>query len=435
MILLHLSDLHFRKDEVGSALDPNAHLRNEIVRDAERLCSQWGRPPDAIVISGDLAYAALDEEYEFALSWLNDFCTRTGSELSKVFVVPGNHDVLRNVAARKVVQSLHRDIRNSEIGTRQIIIAGLLKDADAGRLLYESLSNYNNFANRFFCDLLPPERTMARRDLILNDGSKLRLCGLNSVFASSESDDKIRKLHVDPAALQIQREYGVEYVAICHHPYSWLEEGDTLRDHLNDVARLHLFGHEHTNRIEVTRDWIRIQASAAHPDRTELGWEPGYNVIDLQVVGSGTDRWLESKIHVRVWQQRPGQFRPKMDGDYDFIQHSIKLDPWNQETHIMRASQASGIGAATRVTEETGSDTAVRPEVNNMDLLRDVSIRFFGLNLSQKSAIAGKLDLFEEDDVGQPDFERFRRVLIRARDRGQINELVREIEHYKDLRL
>jgi len=31
----------------------------------------------------------------------------------------------------------------------------LLLDADAARLLYESLDNYNAFAQQFFCDLLP----------------------------------------------------------------------------------------------------------------------------------------------------------------------------------------------------------------------------------------------------------------------------------------
>src|ERR1035441_7179038 len=44
------------------------------------------------------------------------------------------------------------------------------------------------------------------------------------------------------------------------------------------VARLHLFGHDHTSRIVPGRDWVQVSASAAHPDRTEPGWEPGYNL-------------------------------------------------------------------------------------------------------------------------------------------------------------
>ena len=67
-----------------------------------------------------------------------------------------------------------------------------------------------------------------------------------------------------------------------------------------------------------------------------------------------------------------------------------------------------------------------------MDTLRDVSIRFFKLTLSQKSAIAGKLNLLEEEDANQPDFERFRRVLIRARDRGLVSALDREVREAAD---
>ena len=62
-----------------------------------------------------------------------------------------------------------------------------------------------------------------------------------------------------------------------------------------------------------------------------------------------------------------------------------------------------------------------------MDTLRDISIKFFKLTLSQKSAIAGKLNLLEEEDANQPDFERFRRVFLRARDRGLVDDLDREV--------
>ena len=45
----------------------------------------------------------------------------------------------------------------------------------------------------------------------------------------------------------------------------------------------------------------------------------------------------------------------------------------------------------------------------------------------QKSAIAGKLNLLEEEDADQPDFERFRRVFLRARGRGIVSDLDREV--------
>ncbi len=58
-----------------------------------------------------------------------------------------------------------------------------------------------------------------------------------------------------------------------------------------------------------------------------------------------------------------------------------------------------------------------------MDTLRDVGLRFYRLSFSKKSEIAGRLGLLEEEDVRQPDFERFRRVFIRAHQRGRLDEL------------
>ena len=403
-------------------MDPNAHLRNELLIDVEKMCAKLGSVPESIAISGDIAYAGEQEEYEFAYSWLRKLCTRCGADLTSVFVVPGNHDIVRSVASRTVIQALHRDIKNSSDISIDATIRGLLNDSETRQYLYASLGNYNDFAGQFFCDLLPPKRTQSKRDLTLNDNSILRLVGINSAFVSSASDQP-GDLFVDPASFQIVRERGVENVVLCHHPYEWLRQANTLRDHLNDVARLHLFGHDHTNRIEPARDWFRISASAAHPDRTEPGWEPGYNLIEIEVLGTGTERKLHVNAHVRVWQQRPGQFRAKMDRDVDIFSQTIDLDAWDcpedqgevQATPIVAPTDAAV--QAVNVTQRTDA----------MDTLRNISIRFFRLSLSQKSAIAGKLELLEDEDTGQPDFERFRRVLVRARDRGLISDLDREI--------
>ena len=57
-----------------------------------------------------------------------------------------------------------------------------LQSPEAIRILYTPLDEFNLFAGQFFCDLCAPMRTIATRDLKLNDGSVLRLTGLNSAF-------------------------------------------------------------------------------------------------------------------------------------------------------------------------------------------------------------------------------------------------------------
>ena len=62
-----------------------------------------------------------------------------------------------------------------------------------------------------------------------------------------------------------------------------------------------------------------------------------------------------------------------------------------------------------------------------MNTLRDVGLRFYRLSFSKKSEIAGRLELLEDEDMGQPDFERFRRVFMRAHERGRLDEFAEAV--------
>lgn len=419
MLLLHLSDIHFRAGQIGTAMDPNGHLRSELLRDAQVQCQRIGRAPDAVLVSGDIAFAGEKAEFDYATDWLKTLCEACGTTLASVFVIPGNHDVVRSTASKPVVQALHEAIKTAEPIALNGIIRGLLSDEDAKSALYAALGPYNTFAGQFFCDLLPPERTRATRDLYFKDGSILRITGLNSAFVSSASDDR-GTLFVDPAAFQLERSPGVEHLVLCHHPYSWLGNGRPLNDFLHDVARVHLFGHEHTNRILLARDFVSVAAGAAHPDHEEPNWEPGYNLLELEVDGGDNDRFLTVAVHVRVWQDNPGQFVAKQDRGADAFLNRIALSPW---------IKPEGAVAAPPTAAESNQEDETTPEegADPMDSLRDISVRFFRLTVSQRSAIAGKLELIEDEDANQPDFERSRRVFLRARERNLVEALDREV--------
>lgn len=154
LLILHFSDIHFRKSEISTAQDPNFHLRSELVRDVVRQSKLLGTP-DAIIISGDIAFAGDQDEFEFATEWLRTLCDACGSSMQSVFVVPGNHDVVRELADQELVQLIHGQIKRASDPTAEI--AKYLGNPAVSRLLYQSLDNFNQFAFQFLCDLLPPE--------------------------------------------------------------------------------------------------------------------------------------------------------------------------------------------------------------------------------------------------------------------------------------
>jgi len=411
--ILHLSDIHFRKSEVETAQDPNYHLRSELLRDVGTQRKRLGAP-DIILISGDVAFAGDPDEYSFATSWIKELCLHADAEMNSVFVIPGNHDVAQKIADSAVVQALHHKIKSSTDAALDQTISSLLLDQEAARLLYKSISSYNTFALQFLCDLLPPDRTRARRDIPMEDGSTLRIWGVNTSFVSSSADNTYRRLFVDTASMQITREAGVINVVAAHHHLSWLRQQQAFEDHINAVAPIQVFGHIHTNRVLPARDWMRFTASAANPDRMEANWEPGYNWIELNIDGSGDRRTLSVRAHIRVWQTAPTGFKAKMDGEKDVFLHTIPLEPWFPPEKPTETVQ-----------EPTGSSD---PDQETMTKLRDMGVRFYSLTFSQKSAIAGRLGLLEDEDLSQPDFERFRRVFLRAHERGLLGDLEKAID-------
>ena len=115
---------------------------------------------------------------------------------------------------------------------------------------------------------------------------------------------------------------------------------------------------------------------------------------------------MKVRAHVRVWQEAPGGFVPKKDrGGVDAFEHSIQLDFW-EGGHVAVEAEPASIEASL------DAPSPAAPEPGVVTRLREIGVRFYQLSFSEKSEIAGRLKLLEEEDMNQPDFERFRRVFL-----------------------
>ena len=312
MLFLHLSDIHFRKTEVGQPDDPNLALRSDIIGDVRRMRKEIGRSADGILLTGDVAFAGHAEEYAFAYKWLEEkLCPEAGCKIEDVFVIPGNHDVDRH-AENGPAQNMAREaLRNKVADQVNEELRKWMRHKISSDVIFGPIQEYNRFAAKFLCLLNPylesdvtedpPARPFARRDLRLNDGSTLRLWGFNTVLVSDITDNKDRML-IDPAAAQIEEEDGVCHIVMAHHPFGWLKNGRDFQDRCEKVAQIQLFGHEHSRRVEEGKHFLRIRAGAMQPARDERDWKPGYNWIDVSVEGKGDKRKLIVKAWVRQFE-------------------------------------------------------------------------------------------------------------------------------------
>ena len=423
--LVHLSDIHFGSRNGLIGFDPDEALRTELVRDLKHLLDNAGGSADAIVVSGDIAYSGKREEYEHASRWLDVLCEACECHQDAVYVCPGNHDVDQQVVSQNpLLRDAQQAVRSAKDNLgRNRALRERLTDASAQALFYSPLSEFNEFAGRYGCSFFADVSAFAwEANLPLSDASVLRLRGLNSTLLSGLEDQK-DALFLGENAYSIPNTAGVEYLTICHHPPSWLLDARPFQDTLISRARIHLFGHEHDQRIQVGQDHVTVFAGAVHPHRAEPQWKPGYNLLEVDVVLNGVQRLMDIKIHVREWQREPPfQFRAH-EGRNNAQVHEMQftLDNWI----------AGGTGDETLVESTRGSSNPREghpvppPEVMSR---RELVNRFFRLSTSQKSEILGSLNLLDEPaDRRLPDFERFRRALLRANEQGllgRIGELI-----------
>lgn len=414
--LLHLSDIHFRPaGKIGH--DPDYALREEVRLDIAGLAEKRGAL-DAILVTGDIAFSGAKSEYEEAEKWLDDIADAGGCGREMVYVCPGNHDIDRDyILKNSPVSDMHRSIRseaNNEERERQLMIR--LGEDTARELIFKPLTEYNEFAARYNCAFFADNRyAWDSEDLILNDGSVLRIRGLNSALLSGPGDTK-KSLFLGTRAWTIVRRPGVEYLTICHHPPSWLLDGAEAERHLQARARIMLFGHEHNQRVAFARDHATLYAGAINPSRDEAPWKPGYNVIEVWVEGEGAKRQLHVEIVAREWQENPIQFRNHEDkGNKPTHASHFELEPWTPP----KSSEVP----VTQVPSDKVESSAEKVEA--VPSMRRIVNEFFRLSISRKSEIAGALDLLEESEKGLPEVQRFTRALERANEGGKLAQLWR----------
>jgi predicted MPP superfamily phosphohydrolase len=410
LVLVHLSDLHLRADELRGGEAGDADIRNELREDLRRMSGEVGSVT-GVLIGGDLAYAGKDEEYDYAVTWLQGVCEVLGVPRDHVWMVPGNHDVDRSAVARsKIIQGFHKAFRHTpELSLEAVddLLREYLVEDALGHTLLEPLSAYNRFALRFGC-ATNHDALFWERDFDLNDGSTLRLRGVNSAVISDGDDDTgVNRLVLGSRQATMPRKQGLAYMVMCHHPPSdWLLNRDEVEDRLNSRAAIQLFGHKHRQRAWQIEKTVRIQSGALHPERNQQDWDPRYNVLAVWVDGSASGRELVVRVWPRRWNPGAQEFRPDADADgRPFWERRVELSAWERppEAELMDPASIPMADVPGPAAEEL------------MDL-RELIYDFLNLPYQDRMEITVGLGLIRAEDRGLTEAEQEARVLRRVKE-------------------
>ena len=445
-LLLHISDIHFRApDCLDPDQDPDRPYRTRLLRDVRARVAELG-PVSAILVGGDIAFKGAPEEYRTAMIWIRELAAVAGCPVERVFVIPGNHDVDRDIIRRTAaVRNVQAAITRANRENRERELRTQILDPDTAHALLRPITAYNDFAKILNCQVYLPERLYWKQDLDLGGGAVLRVHGLTSTLLSGAEgrDDTRDSLYLSPLQTVLDPVEDVVNLVLCHHPPDWLMDQDAAEDAICGRATLQLFGHKHRQRIAREANYVRFSAGAVNPDRNEPGWLPGYNLIDLDVTGDGLDRAIAVDAHLRQWQSNPDLFRPVLTPQEEPVfRHVIPFPepPRAAAPAAAVAAPAADAGApaadpaahAATLSESSCDTLPGKPDTDVEAAMGDAStrnlvFRFWNLTTSQRREIALRIGLISHEELGLPEPERYGRALIRAGQRGQLDQLAREV--------
>jgi hypothetical protein len=407
---VHLSDIHLVKDFSDvSNYDLDVGLRQAILRDIERMKPAFENIA-GVLVSGDIAFAGKLDEYERAIAWLNEICDRAKCNRGLVWCVPGNHDVDQSVQKTyPMLLDSYKALRSSNTLDRDL--RDRLDNDVNGPLMFEPLRTYHeHFGATYDCPTTP-KQPWWEDELNLNDGSRLKIRGINSAICSSR-DDKEKVALVVVGAMQTiyQPEPDVVYLTLCHHPPDWLVDGEDCEEAMLAHSHIVLFGHKHIHKHRNTNDTVLLSSGAVHPVRTEKEWDPRYYFLSVGVEGNDANRILNVRLFPRVWDKTTREFiADKGTGADGSVLEMIPLPAWKQ-TAVEAAKQ---------------QEVTMPVALNRKRLIH----QFMLLPFHAQLGILKKLDLFSEDEMrSKPDTELFISSFAKAKDAGKLESLWEAIE-------
>lgn len=297
---LHISDLHWRESEayeanvVAQALLRDLANRIEIAPCLEHI--------DFIFVTGDIAFASKPEEYVLAQRFLDNLRRTTRVRKDHMFVIPGNHDVDRDIISDKACDIVSRCSEPAAVNE-------LLGDEAHRAIIMQRFHRYQEFINSYFGKSLIFDSVryfyVKRRKIA--DNRWVAILGLNSAWASASDADRLSlflgERQVRAALDQVK---GADVrIVLMHHPFDWLRDfdRDTCESLLLRNCDFMLHGHLHRTGLTCLQapgsDAMVIGAGACYETRE---YPNAYNLVHLDFdSGKGT-------VYLRMYSDRQGGF-------------------------------------------------------------------------------------------------------------------------------
>ena len=338
--ILQISDIHW-KDKLN-ALDTFKTIREGMIEYVKRFINQEKKTFDYILICGDVAFSGGETQYKRAERFIKELCVLTKCGTSDVFVVPGNHDKNWKSSPQKLRELVNKHITEDK-DSDALLADWLQNDFHTAAMMFTPYKDYEKFAYPYGC-AEPLMHRFNREKVIVKsqydededrmywfeelgniNGYTIKLYGLNSTLYSDEFDyddtEKRRNGHKmllsKLSSTGAKNEDGVVNIMMMHHPMPYFVNGDMLKQELDKLYHVQLYGHVHVAKSDNENNRIHIFSGALQPDEMGTGqktYRPIYNIIELDVEVGDREDFLKMKLFERYWNDSKFEkFRAPLD--------------------------------------------------------------------------------------------------------------------------
>ena len=226
MVILHLSDIHFGRDNPEYKVKGVFQNKKQILQ--ELLVSIRDNPtkPDHIIVTGDMAWYGRKNDFDEALLWFRELLNATKLSGSNLTFCPGNHDVNRAYGNYQTKVS-HKDVDTID----------RLYQYDQVHLMEAPLYNYEKFCEALGAtpyhyprqDKWESSYAIGYKDVRLLSGEAFRIVSFNTALLSFVKNYPDDQMLIGQAQIRSLLEYGIigstrNYytVALFHHAERFL---------------------------------------------------------------------------------------------------------------------------------------------------------------------------------------------------------------------
>ncbi len=334
---IHLSDIHFGAGSQHHQFDQKL-VGEALVRDLAQLP---GGVVNTIFITGDVAFKGARNEYGLAAAWIRELAKAAGVDADEIRLVPGNHDVQRNIESdewHKLVATVRANPTTLEDEVSKAMDPLLAR-----------LTNYSEFVR----EISPkhPRSTWIgdwAENRVCTSGErriKIRVAGLSTVWVSDANDGRGEDGSADFTPNMTLSIFQLDLLrggpappdltlVLTHHPPEWLFSScrQGLQRVLDGCEHLHLCGHIH--KIDANKDQrfgrrgaaFRFTAGAAHDEETPLDMYAGEHCYAWGAIRTSPRGGWELGWAPRVYVPYLGSFRP------DRTRYDLDLDGFDWAT-------------------------------------------------------------------------------------------------------